>query len=91
MSKFIESSKHQQMTSAVTDHFFGNGNSEIPGKAGGKSFARGGSPDWNSAPMPFNAGTGVNYTPKSQAGHTTGAPPFSVADGIVHGKTGLDW
>lgn len=110
MSKFIEASKHGAMTSAVTDYFFGSGNSEIPGKASGKGFPNGGDSGWNAqgasgemegrgtqntsgfglGPSLFNApgqkypaGSGVNYQPASNAGHTNKEKPFSLADGIV--------
>ena len=66
MSKFIDASKHAQMTAAVTTHFFGNGNSEIPGKASGKGFERGMTSDWDTKPMPEERGQ-VNSAP-------TGAP-----------------
>jgi hypothetical protein len=110
MSKFIENSKHGQMTSAVTNHFFGSGNSEISGKASGKGFPMGGDSGWNAqggsgemvgagvmnkpgfgqgtslfnAPgQRYPAGTGVDYQPASNAGHTNKEDPFSMADGVV--------
>jgi len=66
MSKFIDASKHPQMTAAVEGHFFGSGNSEIPGKASGKGFERGMTSAWDTTPMPQQAGL-VNSAP-------TGAP-----------------
>ena len=68
-SPFIEASKHGQMTSAVTDHFFGSGVSTTPGSASGKGFESGMTSDWNTSPMPQERGL-VNSAP-------TGAPSGS--------------
>ena len=66
MTKYFEKSKHDQMTAAVTHHFFTG-----DGAAHGKQFAKGGTPAYNGDPMPFPAETGVNYTPPSKAGNRT--------------------
>jgi len=83
MSKFIEGSKHGPMTAAVTTHFFGSGDSTTPGKASGKSFERGGDSAWNASGQDFHQGSGVNYIPRSEAGHTVTTAPFQgSADGL---------
>ena len=71
------------MTASVTTHFFGGGDSETSGKASGKGFASGGDSQWNQEGADFNSGSGVGYVPRSQAGHTVTAKPFSGnADGM---------
>lgn len=76
-SPFIENSKHAEMTSAVTGHFFGSVDPNTRG------MPKGGTADWNGQPMGFPQGSGVNYVPRSQAGHTTtGSPLNGNADGL---------
>ena len=65
-SKFIDASKHKEMTSAVEGHFFGTNTGTSPGTASGKGYERGMTSDWNTGPMPMEAGQ-VNSAP-------TGAP-----------------
>ena len=78
MSDFIERSKHAEMTSAVEAHFGTAKHRSMPGEADGKGFNRGGDAQYNGVEQPFEAGTGVGYTPKSQAGHTVGGLPKGV-------------
>lgn len=91
MSKFIDASKHGAMTSAVTTHFFGNGNSEIAGKASGKGFAPGGDSQWNQTGSDFPAAAGVNYVPHSQAGHSISTAPFQGSADGMPGSAKLLW
>lgn len=66
-SPFIEGSKHADFTAAVEDHFFGSKDPKRLLKA-----APGGDPRGNVADTSgFPTETGVNYTPRDQAGHTT--------------------
>lgn len=79
MSEFINRSKHAAMTAIVEQHFnTGGSNSAALG------LPKGGSGAWNGQPVTdFNSGSGVNYVPPGNAGHTTTQAPFSgQADGL---------
>ena len=106
MSKYIQASVHPAGTAAVTNHFFASDNKEAVGEASGKQFQRGITPDWDTAPNPsagdgiFNdniaspklpSETGVNYTPRSQAGHTMTAKPFQGAADGLPGNAKMLW
>lgn len=66
MSSFIENSKHGDLTKAVEDHFFKSANPQHLTKmpAGGDPSA-----PYKNVDCPFNVDTGVNYTPRGDAGH----------------------
>ena len=71
MSKFIEASKHPELTAMVESHFMSatgpNTGQMNPGDVKGTN-------SQNALPpladdYPFNTETGVNYVPRSRAGH----------------------
>lgn len=64
-SPYIEKSKHGDFTSAVEGHILRGEDPKRLLKA-----APGGTKAWNSSEAPFPDERGVNYTPRSQAGHT---------------------
>jgi hypothetical protein len=83
MSEYIERSKHAEMTAAVEAHFNSNGSRATPGADAGRTFGKGGTPDWNGTPMDMGQSSGLNYMPKSEAGHSIKTAPFQGnADGL---------
>ena len=74
-SPFLEKSKHQGMSSMVEDHIMGGQHPDATGMSPAQVKGYNGT---NSLPpptedYPFNSpDTGVNYVPRSRAGHKVG-------------------
>jgi hypothetical protein len=102
MSNYNDKSKDPRGTAAVTQHFFSSDNVNRAGEASGKGNPPGGTNAWDTGTVNsagdaiFNddistnklpAETGVNYTPRSQAGHRLTEKPFQgAADGLPGNK-----
>jgi hypothetical protein len=88
-SKYIDGSKHGAGTAAITEHFFGSSNSEIPGSASGKSWPLGGSSAWDTQPIGSESG--------QQDTAPTGAPSGpsifndNIASPLMPRETGVNY
>ena len=89
MSKFIDGSKHPQMTAAIEGHFFSSDNKNSVGEASGKGFAPGGTSDWNTASVPEQGGI-VNSAP---TGAPSGPSMFNdnIASPMLPRSTGVNY
>lgn len=90
-SPFIEGSKHQQMTSAVTAHFDGPQKFRTKaGDASGKGFSSGGTDAWNGT----RADEGTiqqGQTNRTPSGNTAGNSQFNATTPQMQEGTGVGY
>jgi len=89
MSKFIEDSKHPEMTAAITHVFFGGEAKAAPGVASGKQYDRGGTDAWNTSPVSMEPGL-PNSAP---SGAPSGPSMFNdnIAKPMLPRETGVNY